>query len=110
MSLPLSEMVSTLPEVPLDKQQNELLSQSRNELVLRGGKKEATLQVHDQDFQPLATVAMETFCWGGVIFYNSGYVAAFGQNHSRAGKRTEVESKRTGTEETQTTSEENKLT
>lgn len=105
-------MTSLLPEVPLDKQKNELLSQTQSELVLRGWNQEATQQVHDQDYQPLSTVAMEWFYWGGATFYDSGCGAAFEESCSRAGRRTEVESKRTGEEEKQSrsTSEEDKVT
>lgn len=74
-------------EVPLDEQQNELSSQSSSELVLRGENQEVAQQVHDQDYQPLSTVAMEAICWGGWIFYNSRCVATFKESHSRAGER-----------------------
>lgn len=96
-----SEQASSLPEVPSDKQQKELLSQGQSRLVPRGENQEAAQQVRDRDSQPLSIVVMALSKQGGASSQGSGCVVAFGERHSRAGERTEVESEQTGEEEKQ---------
>lgn len=96
-----TEQTSTLPAVLSAKQQDELLSQSQCELAPRGANQEAAQQVLGQGSPPLSTVAMELSNQGGATSQGSGCVVAVRERHSRAGERTEGESKQTGGEEGQ---------
>ncbi|XP_029286164.1 uncharacterized protein misp3 [Cottoperca gobio] len=91
--------VSTLHAVTSAEQQEELLSQSQNELAPKGENQEAAQQVLGQSSSPLSTVAMELFNQGGAASQGSGCVYhTVRERHSRAGERTEGESKQTGVE------------
>ncbi|XP_044044928.1 uncharacterized protein LOC122872901 [Siniperca chuatsi] len=92
---------STLPAVPSAKQQEELFSQSQCELAPWGTNQEAAQQVLGQGSPPLSTVATELSNGGGAASQGSACVVAVKERHSRAGERTEGESKQTGGEEGQ---------
>ncbi|XP_035856084.1 uncharacterized protein si:ch211-207j7.2 isoform X2 [Sander lucioperca] len=92
------DRTSTLAAVPSAKQQKELLSKRQSELAPRGANQEAAQQVLGQSFSPLSTVAMELSNQGGAASQSSGCVVAVRKRHSRAGERTEGESKQTGRE------------
>lgn len=96
-----TEQTSTLPAVPLAKQQNELLSHSQCELAPKGANQEAAQQVLNQGCPPLSTVVMEPSNEGAAPFQGSGCVAALRERHSRVGERTEGEDRQTGGEEGQ---------
>ncbi|XP_033479350.2 uncharacterized protein LOC117254968 isoform X2 [Epinephelus lanceolatus] len=89
---------STFPEVPSAKQQEELLTQRQSQIAPRGANQEAAQQVLGQSSSPLSAVAMELSNQGGAISQGSGCVIAVRERHSRAGGRTEGESKQTGGE------------
>lgn len=88
--------ISTMPTVPSVKQQEELLSQSQYELAPKRANPEAAQQVLSQGCSPLSTVAMEQSDQGGAGSQGSGCVVAGRERHSRAGERTDGESKQTG--------------
>lgn len=96
-----TEQTSTLPAVPLAKQQNELLSRSQCDLPPKGANQEAAQQVLDQGCLPLSTVAMELSSEGGSPFQSSCCAVALKERHSRAEERTEGEARQTGGEEKQ---------
>ncbi|XP_051239804.1 uncharacterized protein LOC127354148 [Dicentrarchus labrax] len=96
-----SEQTSTLPAIPSEKQQKELLSQSQCELAPRRENQEAAQQVLGQGSPPLSTVAMELSNRGRAASQGSGCIVAAKERQSRAGERTEGESEQTGGEEGQ---------